>query len=608
MSCRRWLLPAFVILLVFSFQHVFAEENIAELKIDSITTPIKSGGRLDFSFSAGNKSGPPCSAEINYWFGRDGEIQGNDTFYLGEGQVVNEEISLIMPSALTGIKQFYLEMNCNEATILASRVIEITEPFPVIPQLSGLELSETGEGKQMEFTYIVKTNSPEQAQIHVEEKVINEEEVLWTGSQNLAVSGSQEIRQFGPLLPPGSYKLIVEINSGSETARIVREFSVKAAVPPTPALPFDLLPAAAILASVALLFAAFFWAAKNFGFARTELKHILPKEIPLPAMKQTVGDERIRLFEADSSGRPTDFEISTILDQAGMKGEKREKAMHFAGTTEVLQNIKSSIVISQKEKAKFETVITVSLANYTNSNWNNVVILARIPKFLDQPISEISEDTKLSFEKEGIIGKFSLEKVGAMQSVSFSYKMGTLLSQSETNSVPLPIVASYEIGEPLIITQVKVEKEVKKAVKKAAKPEVAKIKAVVRIRKKAIRSASRTVQNIVPGKPATAVRKPAMAVRKPVRKPVQKTAVKKAVKRPAARKPIQRLLFEKPAFVVSRLVKRPLVKKFVKQVGIARKRLQNPIFRKPVKRAKARPVAKSAKPAVKKAGYREKAD
>ena len=109
-------------------------ENIAELTIDSITTPIEAGGRLDFSFSAGNNSGPVCPAEINYWFGRDGEIQGNDTFYLDEGQMISKQISLIMPSDLEGVKQFYLEMKCNEATILASRVIEVTKPFPIILQ------------------------------------------------------------------------------------------------------------------------------------------------------------------------------------------------------------------------------------------------------------------------------------------------------------------------------------------------------------------------------------------------------------------------------------------------------------------------------------------
>ena len=85
---KAFLLLAAIILLSFP---VFAE-NVTELKIESITTPIKAGERLDFSFSAGNMSGPECSAQIEYWFGNESEksVQGNDNFYLRPGQTTTQ--------------------------------------------------------------------------------------------------------------------------------------------------------------------------------------------------------------------------------------------------------------------------------------------------------------------------------------------------------------------------------------------------------------------------------------------------------------------------------------------------------------------------------------
>ncbi|MDP2974213.1 MAG: hypothetical protein Q8N60_04120, partial [Candidatus Diapherotrites archaeon] len=63
------LLLLLALMFLLAIQPCFAAENITELKIKSINTPVKAGGRLDFSFSAGNMSGPACSAQLVYWFG-----------------------------------------------------------------------------------------------------------------------------------------------------------------------------------------------------------------------------------------------------------------------------------------------------------------------------------------------------------------------------------------------------------------------------------------------------------------------------------------------------------------------------------------------------------
>ena len=55
-----------------------------------------------------------------------------------------------------------------------------------------------------------------------------------------------------------------------------------------------------------------------------------------------------------------------------------------------------------------------------------------------------------------------------MQSASFTYKAETMISQAEANSVPLPAVIGYKKGKPLVIAQVRVEKQAEEAPAKEA--------------------------------------------------------------------------------------------------------------------------------------------
>lgn len=462
-SCRIFGVFLLAFFLAFSARPCFAE-NVAELRIESITTPIQAGGLLEFSFIAGNRSGPGCAAEIGYWFGEDGEIQGNDTFYLEEHGTMTNSASLLLPDSDSGVKQFFLQMKCNDAVIVASRKIEIRADIPVLPLFSSLFISESGEGKQLEFVYMLQSNSKEAVPIHVQERIMQNDKIIWQNSQNIPIAQGTEIKRLGPILPLGNYKLIIDATSGLEKATVTREFEVKAATAAPAEFPF--MQALAIAAVALLLFASLFTATRFFAKAPILQKPFAP--FPLTSVKQgtVANEERLKLFESDSIGVADELEVNRLLDVIGQKGEERQHSIDFAVRTQVMKVAKSFIVIGASKEARFETSVSVSLANYTNRNWKKVVVLARLPKFLGEEILEISEDTKLNAEKIGPVIKFTLEKVGAMQSVSFAYKVGKLISQAEANSIPLPAVISYEEGEPLIITQVNVEGTGKKSTDK----------------------------------------------------------------------------------------------------------------------------------------------
>ncbi len=448
-----------LVLALLAAKPVFAEENVTELRIESITTPIEAGGRLLFSFSAGNKAGPECSAQIQYWFEEEGEksVQGSDNFYLETGETISKDISLIVPSGLQGVKTLYLEMRCNQSTILASRVIEITGTFPAMPQFDTLHIEKSEEGSQLEFTYTVQSNTDGKVAIWIEEQIEQDNNVVWINTQNIAISGSSQIERFGPMLPLGNYRLIVEAH-GSETARIIREFTVSP-------MPIAILPTVAIIALALVLFAAigittkFITTRKDYRKQKVVVTEAMAEETHGMEEKLVPSKDTLCLVESESSGTLDEPELDEMLEMAKIGGSKKVLAMEFAGKIEVMQTVKSCVVIDQNRKARFETTVEINITNNSNRVWTKLAIIAKIPLFLGEHISNISANAKLQATKEGSIIRFSVEKLGAMRSLRISYEVQNLILQEEANSIPLPAVIYYEESEPLVITKVKVQKK-----------------------------------------------------------------------------------------------------------------------------------------------------
>jgi len=464
-------------LLLFAFsQSVLATENIAELKIESLTTPIRAGEILEFTFFAGNKLGPPCSGYLQYWFEIDGKraIQGNDTVYLETGETRIEQTSLIMPPGLEGVRDFYIEMQCNEALVLASRIIHISTGTPNLPLFTTLDVMETDDGKQAEFLYALEASQNYPVTVQIEEQIIKDNNVLWTNTQNIAVTGITEIKRIGPILPPGNYRLIVEAKHGNETAKITREFTVGAVA---------LLPMQNIAIGAALVLLFLMMIAMAVLVSQRLFKNGLP--FLTTGFHKGGGNTKKRVcnVESDSAGVPGELELSQLLDAVGFTGKKRRRASLFAGRTPLKQVIRGCVVTDKKNRSRCETTVTVSVSNNTNRNWKNLVVLAEIPEFLCDGIGQIESEEEMDVLEEAGAIKFKLTKVGAMQSASFSYKSETMISQAEANSVPLPAVIGYRKGKPLVIAQVRVEKQAEETPAKSKGKAVEKI----RIRKKRIR-------------------------------------------------------------------------------------------------------------------------
>jgi hypothetical protein len=454
--------------------NAFAQENVTELKIESITTPVRAGENLEFSFLTGNRIGPPCSAEIRYWIESGGNqaIQGNDTIYLGTGEVETEDVVLLISPGFGGVREFFLQMKCNEATILASRTVNFLPAIPKLPAIENLKVSENEEGKQIEFAYELESGLGETVAIIAEESIIKDSEVVWSNIESKAITGKKEIERLGPALPTGDYKVTVKLKHAvfeanadeahyySETVEMTRDFSVKG-VP----LEISLLSSLGIMLGLSVATAGtalgFIRLRKNKKMYGSFLRHGLAKPAAATAKN------RLCPVEAESNGVLEEYQLAIMLHEAGFKGKKLDKAIRIAEKIPITQLVKGCVLTDKTNGMSCETTIEINLSNNTNRNWKKLKILATVPEFLAEDPSEVNCDSEMQLVEGTRNIILSLEKVAAMQSATISYKTPILVSQAEANSVQLPAVVSYKQGKPLTIAQVKVERPVEETEEKA---------------------------------------------------------------------------------------------------------------------------------------------
>jgi len=433
----------------------FAAGNVAELKIEGISSEIVAGESLEFSYLAGNRDGPACSSTIEYWFESNGEkaIQGSDIIYLAAGESRVENASLAVPVDFAGARTFYLQMVCNDASILASRVINVSESIPRLPLFNALDVLESEEGKQVVFSYSMQSEEGKTAGVFVEETILKDGNAVWSNSQKIAVAGSAEIKRLGPLLPPGSYKIVAKATSGIETAIIERDFKVSAA---SPVLAPEILPAVAIAGFVLLLLAGIFFAGRAFagtGFFRRRL----PSEalgVEEPALQK----KSVCLVESEASGVLDTNALENLLDEAGCSEKEKPMAIDFASRVPVIQTVKSCLFTDEDGKMSFETAVASTVVNNSSRDWLDVEVMARVPDFIGK-ISNVSADTSAKVKEEKSILRFTFEKVGAKQSASIVYAAPKLISQEEAGKVSLPAVIGFREGRRLKLKKIRVRQK-----------------------------------------------------------------------------------------------------------------------------------------------------
>jgi hypothetical protein len=478
---KKFLFFALVLALFFCPSFAPAAGNVTELRVEEIPLVVDAGTALNFSFLAGNRIGPECAAKIEYWIEGSGKTvelskgsaetvrlsQGSDTFFLGKGETKAAKGILLVPSNASGTLSFFIEMRCNDADVLANKAIEAKEKMPPLPLFSSLAIKESGEGSQIEFDYTINSTQSGTVPFLVEEQILQDNSVFWKAVQKVPITGSISLNRFGPILSPGNYTLVVKAAYGSESAEITRLFTVAPAV-----APFPLLQALTAAALILLLFAAVVITTKivsprvHLARQAAMLGGIAPGGSAAPvSMKK----KRACIVQSESGGIADEFDLSQLLDAAGMPAKEREKCAEAAGRIPITQIVKGFIFTDYSNRMSCETAVAITISNNTNRNWRNLVLLASIPDFLAEDAREIDADCEMQAIDGTPVVKFFIEKVGAMHSGLILYRVPLLVSQAEANSIALPAVISCEESKPLVITQVNVEKRAEKRAQKAGK-------------------------------------------------------------------------------------------------------------------------------------------
>jgi len=462
-----------LVLLLVAAQPALALENITELRIENIPVIAKAGNSLDFSFSAGNRIGDACTGRLNYWVESSGKkiSEGSDSLFLGQGAIEQKQASLLLPSNLSGVCEFHLEMKCNDSVVVANKTIEVKNIIPTMPELGTLEIFGNEEAQQVEFSYALKTNHEEQVPIHVEEKILKDNNVLWTNSQNIALGGNTVLQRFGPVLPPGNYSLTISASHGTETARMTREFRVAPiAIPPMPiSLIASIIALAIVLVAALILTGHYLWSAKKDSVHKKILATGATAE-----QSQTFEEagllpnaDSVCLVETEASGVLSHDALNGLFDKAGIEEEEKGPAFETATRSPVIQTIKSCVFTDHDGKMTFETIVANTVVNNSQRNWEHVKAIASIPSFFVKDISSISSDTEMQAEQEDSLLRIDLEKIGAKQSASIVYRTTKLISREEASQVSLLAVIGYKKGRKLKIKKVKIKQKKKLCAKKA---------------------------------------------------------------------------------------------------------------------------------------------
>ncbi len=426
-------------LLLFSANAIAV--NIAEVRIESVSWQAEAGNVVEFTFNVGNRVGPECAAKIDYWIGTESEkvIAGQDTVFLAGAETKKQSGSLLVPEGTKGIETFFVAMQCNDAAVIASKPIKVVTPVPTILEFDALDVTEGKPAEPIAFSYKIKSNSSDELIISIEEKILQDNNVVWQYSQQSSITGSGAFSKKGPMLQPGSYSLVVAATVGDKTATISREFSV--AEPPSA---FPLLSIAALLLlffAATLIAARFIWPAARRSIA-----------------EEPIARQGICLAESEASGVLDSNALNGLLEDAGFSEEEKRNAFAVATTVPVIQTVKSYIFTADREKTTFETVVKIAVSNNSNRDWANVVLIAKIPAFLSGAVSEIAGDVEMQAAEKGSAIKFTVEKIGALTSASIIYRAPKLIAQQEVESIALPAVVALEQGVRIPLKKIKIVK------------------------------------------------------------------------------------------------------------------------------------------------------
>ncbi len=156
------------------------------------------------------------------------------------------------------------------------------------------------------------------------------------------------------------------------------------------------------------------------------------------------------IAENSTTYTPTDEKVTEILSDAGFTPEEIAEAL------EAMEDIETITFTYQVEKltsaggvVSYMTTLTITVENNSGQRWENVKVLATVPKSIAQKASEISSDEEFEVLVEDPVLEFLVPYINPNSSYEVKYSVGKKITDSAFLETVSPVVT--EIGAKVVV-------------------------------------------------------------------------------------------------------------------------------------------------------------
>ncbi|MFA4855683.1 MAG: hypothetical protein WC634_03800 [archaeon] len=159
----------------------------------------------------------------------------------------------------------------------------------------------------------------------------------------------------------------------------------------------------------------------------------------------TEGTETIVLVE--TQGTPTATAVESVLTDAGFTAQEIATATQFATSMAIDQRVGVD-KITAATGATYSTLVSIKVTNHSNKKWENVKVIAEIPKALATDASHVKSSFAMKVLKADPIIEFTVPEIQVGQTVSIIYSVAKNISDITARAIPIGMVIGYDEVAP----------------------------------------------------------------------------------------------------------------------------------------------------------------
>ena len=152
------------------------------------------------------------------------------------------------------------------------------------------------------------------------------------------------------------------------------------------------------------------------------------------------GTETIVLVE--TKGTPTATAVESVLTEAGFTAQEIATATQFATSTAIDQKVAVDKTTTTTG-ATYSTLVSIKVTNRSSKKWENVKVVAEIPKALATDASQVKSSFAMKVLKADPIIEFTVPEIQVGQTINVIYSVVKNISDITAKAIPIGMVIGY---------------------------------------------------------------------------------------------------------------------------------------------------------------------